>query len=99
MDSYDNIRNNLVLTYHSKENLYNKRCDGVDRSDISIHEIVMSIWKGRISSFAGHRRMMKTYRGVTVLYKVDEEGKYVVITYYRVPSYKNKKVKKFSWPF
>lgn len=95
VESYDNIRNKLVLTRHSKDNYHGNRDDGSDRSDITIHQIVMAIQKGRIG-FCGHKRFKKDYGGIRVIYKVDNEGNYVVITYYHIPKRSSKKVRKFS---
>lgn len=81
MESYRKIRDNLVFTYHSKDNLKGNRIDS-DRTDITIHQIVLAIQRG-IVGFCGSRRMKKTYKGVEVIYKRDSQGKYVVITYYR----------------
>lgn len=86
-DKYYEIRNNLVLTYHSRDNLYGNRND-CDRTDISIHQIVMCILNGMIG-FCGNKRMKKTYKGIETIYKRDKAGKYVIITYYRVNKNKN----------
>ncbi|WP_405101632.1 hypothetical protein [Oceanobacillus sp. FSL H7-0719] len=95
MESYKEIRDKLVLTYHSKDNLHGKRID-CDRTDISVHQVVMAIQRG-IISFCGNRRFGKTYKGVKVVYKVDRNtGEYVVITYYRVRKNKSKKLYNFS---
>jgi len=92
MEKYEDIRSNLVFTKHGKDNLYGQR-KGTDRSDITIHQIVLAIQKG-VLSFCGHKRFGKTYKGVKVIYKKDAKGKYVVITYYHTPRNNYKKYQK-----
>lgn len=98
MDKYTEVRENLILTYHGKDNFYGNRKD-CDRTDITVHQITSAIAFG-VAGFAGNRRMIKTYKGVTVVYKVDKDGKNVVITYYKAGAkkkYKNKRRKSLTY--
>lgn len=98
MDKLQEVKSNLVLTYHSKDNYYGNRV-GYDRTDISIHQVASAIAYGQLG-FAGHRRYKVTHKGLTVLYKKDQDGKYVIITYYkRKPrnKYKNKSKKLLTY--
>ncbi len=86
---YIHIWNNLVLTDHGEENFYERR------PDIPLKQVVLAIVFGK-KNFAGdsRSRIMVYHRGLKVLYKIDENGKYVIITYYRtrkVKKHNNKK--------
>ena len=95
-DRYLEVRSKLVLTNHSKDNFQGYRGDKDNRTDIQIYKIVNCILKGQLS-FAGHLRMMKTFKGIVVIYKRDNDGNYVVITYYKTGSENNRnKCKSFS---
>lgn len=87
-DKYIQVRDNLIFTFHGKDNIMGTRTDNQNRTDIPLHMIVSCICYG-IAGFAGSKRFKKTLRNLEVIYKLDKETdpdnvKYVVITYYRV---------------
>ncbi len=86
---YIHIWDNLVFTDHGEDNLHNRR------PDISKKEIVLAILFGK-KNFAGSTncRIMVYHKGLKVLYKIDSQGKYVVITHYRTRSAKRQNNKK-----
>lgn len=72
----EEVKSKLVFTYHGKDNLKWRR------KGITVDEIVEAISRGVIG-FAGHKRFKKTLNNLTVIYKIDDDGNIVVITYYR----------------
>lgn len=89
---YKEIKENLVLTYHGKDNLHERR------PHIRVDDVVKAIAWGNLG-FAGHRRYKSTdfKNNIEVIWKRDREtGEYVVITYYRISKNKYKLFRKFS---
>lgn len=74
MDKVKEIADKLVLTDHAKQRRE-------DRSYISRNQIIEAIAFGQ-HNFAGNLRYKKFYKGIYVVYKVDRDGNYVVISFY-----------------
>ena len=81
---YQYVKENLVFTNHGNLNLRKRR------RDITKSHVAMCIAYGvprLVNREAGHDKLMRSYYdklGVEVVYKIDNKGKYVVITHYRV---------------
>lgn len=79
------IREKIVLTKHAYENYTGRRKDGEDRTNITIEDIVGVLVYGRYAYSKNHLSR-KIYKGIEVVYKIDDAGYYVVITYCRKTS-------------
>ncbi|WP_079709798.1 hypothetical protein [Paraliobacillus ryukyuensis] len=73
----------LVFTYHAHDNKNGTRYDGKDRTRIPRYKIVQTIAKGQYG-IAAHGSYKKTLKNIEVIYKVDDDGNFVVVTYYWV---------------
>ena len=74
MGQFDTIKKSLVFTDHATERRF-------ERSHISKNKIVKTIELGRFD-FCGSGRFGAYYKGVKVVYKRDNRGNYVVISFY-----------------
>ncbi|WP_226035700.1 hypothetical protein [Aquibacillus saliphilus] len=82
MEKWREVRKKLVLSDHAKENYNGTRIDGHDRTGITLNQIAQALSYG-IKGYAGYVANKSVHRGIEVIFKVDDKGNYVVITYYR----------------
>lgn len=80
MTTYHDVQSKLVLTHHGEDN-YRWR-----RNNIPLRDVIRCIADGELGFAGGNNRYKSTHYklGVEVIWKKSKDGKYVVITYYKI---------------